>query len=209
MSDNKTMSASEIDDLFLLQADELEAAVSDMAQRVAAPSHAAADDDDFLLQDDELLKMAAVGIDDDPPVAIPIPNLVPPSMPKSAPNPTIPKPKPQATTVTQREVTVSPASFAELRPQQAAQKETASLDMLLDIGLQVTVELGRAKMNIRDILTVGPGTVVELNRVAGEPVDILINGKLIAKGEVVVIGDMFGVRVVDILPPAQRVQSMI
>lgn len=107
------------------------------------------------------------------------------------------------------DVTINPASFADLRPQSNGRKEKASLDMLLDIGLQVTVELGRAKMNIREVLTVGPGTVVELNRVAGEPVDILINGKPIAKGEVVVIGDMFGVRVTDILPPAQRVQSMI
>lgn len=213
MSDNKTMSASEIDDLFLLQADELEAAVSGMAQRVGVPSQKATEsDDDFLLQDDELMEMARVGLDDDPPIAIPIPNPTPP-MPKPAPNPgpapSTPKPKPQAAATPQREVTVNPASFAELRSPQTPQKETASLDMLLDIGLQVTVELGRAKMNIRDILTVGPGTVVELNRVAGEPVDILINGKLIAKGEVVVIGDMFGVRVVDILPPAQRVQSMI
>lgn len=107
------------------------------------------------------------------------------------------------------DVTVNPASFADLRPQTGGRKDKASLDMLLDIGLQVTVELGRAKMNIREVLTVGPGTVVELNRVAGEPVDILINGKPIAKGEVVVIGDMFGVRVTDILPPAQRVQSMM
>lgn len=110
---------------------------------------------------------------------------------------------------TTADVTINPASFADLRPQSNGRKEKASLDMLLDIGLQVTVELGRAKMNIREVLTVGPGTVVELNRVAGEPVDILINGKPIAKGEVVVIGDMFGVRVTDILPPAQRVQSMM
>ncbi len=203
MSDSKAMSASEIDDLFLLQADELEAAVSGMTPRAAVPSPKAAEsDDDFLLQADELMEMAAVSMDEAPAIAIPIPT----PAPRPLPNPPAPKPKPQAP---KREVTVSPASFAELRPQQTAPKDTTSLEMLLDIGLQVTVELGRAKMNIRDILTVGPGTVVELNRVAGEPVDILINGKLIAKGEVVVIGDMFGVRVVDILPPAQRVQSMI
>ena len=199
MSDNKAMSASEIDDLFLLQADELEAAVSGMTPRAGVPSPKAAEsDDDFLLQADELMEMAAVNMDEAPTIAIPIPA----PAPRPSPNPPAPKPK-------QREVTVSPASFAELRPQQAAQKETTSLEMLLDIGLQVTVELGRAKMNIRDILTVGPGTVVELNRLAGEPVYILINGKMIAKGEVVVIGDMFGVQVVDILPPAQSVQSMI
>ncbi len=109
-------------------------------------------------------------------------------------------------------ITVNPASFAEFEPKGAkhrnAHAETTSLEMLLDIGLQVTIELGRARMTIKDILSLGPGTVVELNRVAGEPVDILINGKAIAKGEVVVLGDMFGVRVTDIIPPAQRVESM-
>jgi flagellar motor switch protein FliN len=109
-------------------------------------------------------------------------------------------------------ITVNPASFAEFEPKDAKHRngnaETTSLEMLLDIGLQVTIELGRARMTIKDILSLGPGTVVELNRVAGEPVDILINGKAIAKGEVVVLGDMFGVRVTDIIPPAQRVESI-
>ncbi len=111
-------------------------------------------------------------------------------------------------------ITVNPASFAELQPKAPKHRsnprnDTTSLEMLLDIGLQVTVELGRARMTIKEVLALGPGTVVELNRVAGEPVDILINGKAIAKGEVVVLGDMFGVRVTDIIPPAQRVESMM
>lgn len=115
-------------------------------------------------------------------------------------------------------ITVNPASFAELHPKTPpvgkgrianGRTDTTSLEMLLDIGLQVTIELGRARMTIKEVLSLGPGTVVELNRVAGEPVDILINGKAIAKGEVVVLGDMFGVRVTDIIPPAQRVESMM
>lgn len=111
-------------------------------------------------------------------------------------------------------ITVSPASFADLQSKPAKARanghaDTASLDMLLDISLQITVELGRARMTIKEVLALGPGTVVELNRIAGEPVDILINGKPIAKGEVVVLGDMFGVRVTDIIPPAQRVESMM
>lgn len=111
-------------------------------------------------------------------------------------------------------ITVSPASFADLQPKPAKPRangrgDSANLDMLLDIGLQITVELGRARMTIKEVLALSPGTVVELNRVAGEPVDILINGKPIAKGEVVVLGDMFGVRVTDIIPPAQRVESMM
>jgi flagellar motor switch protein FliN/FliY len=111
-------------------------------------------------------------------------------------------------------ITVNPASFADLasRPKPKApngRSDPQNLDMLLDIGLQINVELGRAKMTIREVLSLLPGTVVELDRVAGEPVDILVNGKPIAKGEVVVLGDMFGVRVTDIIPPAQRVESMI
>jgi flagellar motor switch protein FliN/FliY len=111
-------------------------------------------------------------------------------------------------------ITVSPASFADLQPKSAKPRanghgDTTSLEMLLDISLQITVELGRARMTIKEVLALGPGTVVELNRIAGEPVDILINGKPIAKGEVVVLGDMFGVRVTDIIPPAQRVESMM
>jgi flagellar motor switch protein FliN len=111
-------------------------------------------------------------------------------------------------------ITVSPASFADLQPKPTKPRanghsDTTSLEMLLDIGLQITIELGRARMTIKEVLALGPGTVVELNRIAGEPVDILINGKAIAKGEVVVLGDMFGVRVTDIIPPAQRVESMM
>ncbi len=111
-------------------------------------------------------------------------------------------------------ITVSPASFADLQPKKPkphtnGHTDSPNLDMLMDIGLQITVELGRARMTIKEVLSLGPGTVVELNRVAGEPVDILINGKPIAKGEVVVLGDMFGVRVTDIIPPAQRVQSIL
>jgi flagellar motor switch protein FliN/FliY len=83
-----------------------------------------------------------------------------------------------------------------------------NLDLLLDVTLRVTVELGRTEMSIREVLALGPGSVVELSKVAGEVVDILVNGKLIAHGEVVVIDDMFGVRVTDIIPPSARVRSL-
>ncbi len=81
----------------------------------------------------------------------------------------------------------------------------SNIDLLLDVPLPVAVELGRVDMTIRDILDLGPGAVVELDRTAGEPVDILVNGKLVARGEVVVIDENFGVRVVDIVSPAERV----
>lgn len=82
------------------------------------------------------------------------------------------------------------------------------ISLLLDIPLEVTVELGRVRMLIRDVLELGAGSIVELDRVAGEPVDLLVNGKLIAKGEVVVIEDNFGIRVTEILSPAERVTSL-
>ncbi len=92
------------------------------------------------------------------------------------------------------------APFGE-KPRQGGH---SNIDLLLDVPLPITVELGRTDMTIRDILDLGPGSVVELNRVAGEPVDILVNGKLVARGEVVVIDENFGVRVVDIVTPAER-----
>jgi len=82
-----------------------------------------------------------------------------------------------------------------------------NIDLLLDVPLPIAVELGRTNMAIRDILDLGPGSVVELDRSAGEPVDILVNGKLVARGEVVVIDESFGVRVVDIVSPAERVSG--
>lgn len=106
------------------------------------------------------------------------------------------------------EVTVNPASFETLKPKASNGDGITNLDMLLDINLKISVELGRTTMTIREVLNLGPGTVIELDRLAGEPVDISINGKPIAKGEVVVIGDMFGVRVIDIISPSQRVENM-
>lgn len=86
--------------------------------------------------------------------------------------------------------------------------EAHNIELLLDVPLQITVELGRSRRKIRDVLAMGPGSVVELDRLAGEPVDVLVNGKLIAKGEVVVIDDNFGVRITDIVSPAERVRNL-
>jgi flagellar motor switch protein FliN/FliY len=81
------------------------------------------------------------------------------------------------------------------------------LDLIMDVPLRVTVELGRTRMQIRDVLELGKGSVVELDKLAGEPVDLLVNGKLIARGEVVVIDENFGIRVTDIVSPAERVSG--
>ena len=80
--------------------------------------------------------------------------------------------------------------------------------MLLDIPLQVTVELGRTKRSVKDILELVSGSIIELDKLAGEPVDILVNSRLIAKGEVVVIDENFGVRITDILSKADRLNNL-
>ncbi len=82
------------------------------------------------------------------------------------------------------------------------------IELLLDIPLEVTVELGRVKMLIRDVLELASGSIVELDRMAGEPVDLQVNGKLVAKGEVVVIEDNFGIRVTEIISPINRISSL-
>lgn len=108
-------------------------------------------------------------------------------------------------------VPVKEATFEELEgapsgPQ--AEQTTAPIELLLDIPLLFTVELGRARRVIKDVLALGPGSVVELDRLAGEPVDVLVNGKLLGKGEVVVINENFGVRITDILSPTERIEQL-
>lgn len=83
-----------------------------------------------------------------------------------------------------------------------------NLDFILDIPLEVSVELGRAKILISDLLQLGQGSVIELTKLAGEPLEILINQKLVARGEVVVINEKFGVRLTDIISPAERVKQL-
>lgn len=83
-----------------------------------------------------------------------------------------------------------------------------NLDLLLDIPLEVSVELGRVSLMVRDLLEIGTGSIVELKKTAGEPVEVLVNGRLIARGEVVVVEDNFAVRITEILSPAERVQKL-
>lgn len=84
-----------------------------------------------------------------------------------------------------------------------------NLDFILDIPLQVTVELGRTKLLVKDILQLNQGAVVELSKLAGEPLDIFVNSKLIARGEAVVVNEKFGVRLVDIVTPNERVEKIL
>ena len=86
--------------------------------------------------------------------------------------------------------------------------ETKSLDLILDIPLTVAVELGRSKMLINDLLQLGQGSVIELTKLVGEPLEVLVNQKLVARGEGVVVNEKFGVRLTDIVSPMERVQSL-
>lgn len=104
--------------------------------------------------------------------------------------------------------TVQPAVFSSFENVQGQQAETKNLNMLLDIPLQVTVELGRTKRSVKDILELGSGSIIELDKLAGEPVDILVNNRLIAQGEVVVIDENFGVRVTDIISQSDRIKKL-
>lgn len=114
---------------------------------------------------------------------------------------------PSASSHIAQNVTVQPVQFAPLVASNLMHSET-NIDFIADVPLQVTVELGRTRKLIREILELVPGAVVELDKLAGEPVDILVNGRLIAKGEVVVIDENFGVRVTDIVQPAERMKNI-
>lgn len=107
-----------------------------------------------------------------------------------------------------RNVNVQPVQFAGFPAGGGAHADETNLNLLLDIPLRVTVELGRTHKQIKDILELSQGSIIELDKLAGEPVDILVNNKLIAKGEVVVIDENFGVRVTDIVSQWDRVQKI-
>ncbi len=111
------------------------------------------------------------------------------------------QPKPQP-------VNVQQAQFATFEQPKMTEAEARNLNMLLDIPLQVTVELGRTKHSVKEILQLASGSIIELDRLAGEPVDILVNNRLIAKGEVVVIDENFGVRITDIISQKERINNL-
>jgi flagellar motor switch protein FliN/FliY len=113
----------------------------------------------------------------------------------------------------------APAAAAPARPAAARASAAAAvpsvgdysgknLEVLLDIPLQVVVELGHTEMPIQKILDLGPGSVIELNRLAGEPINILVNGKLVARGEVVVVDENFGVKITNIISPMERLSQL-
>lgn len=98
--------------------------------------------------------------------------------------------------------------FQELKADALAGVSTQRIDMILDIPVTLTVELGRTKIAIRNLLQLAQGSVVELDALAGEPMDVLVNGCLIAQGEVVVVNDKFGIRLTDIITPEERLRGL-
>ncbi len=102
----------------------------------------------------------------------------------------------------------SPEIFRELSSNTAVDGMAKDIDFILDIPVLLTVELGRTKIAIKNLLQLAQGSVVELDGLAGEPMDVLVNGCLIAQGEVVVVNDKFGVRLTDIITPAERIRKL-
>ena len=102
---------------------------------------------------------------------------------------------------------VNPVQFATLESTADA-RQPNGIELLLDVPLRISVELGKATMTIREVLGLGPGSIVELDKMAGEPVDIVANDKLIAHGEVVVVDENFGVRVTDIVTLEKRLSGL-
>lgn len=100
------------------------------------------------------------------------------------------------------------AIFNQLAPAVATNAPVGDIDLVLDIPVQLTVELGRTKIPIRHILQLAQGSVVELDGLAGEPMDVMVNGCLIAQGEVVVVNDKFGIRLTDIVTPSDRIRKL-
>lgn len=102
---------------------------------------------------------------------------------------------------------LKPASFSPVQDKKAGDS-LKNIDFILDVPLKINVNLGAARMVIKDLLQLGQGSVIELEKLAGEPMDVMIGEKLIARGEVVVVNDKFGVRLTDIVSPTERIKQL-
>jgi flagellar motor switch protein FliN/FliY len=100
------------------------------------------------------------------------------------------------------------ATFAEIEPAPQENSNPQNMDFLLDIPLEISVELGKTKMSIGDLLKLGQGSVVELDKLTDQPLEIYVNKKLMAQGEVVVVNEKFGIRLINIISPSERVREL-
>jgi flagellar motor switch protein FliN/FliY len=104
---------------------------------------------------------------------------------------------------------VARAQFGDLRPDAAAAAgQEMNLNLILDVSVTLSLEVGRAQMSVRDLLQLAPGAIVELDRLAGEPLDVLVNGVRIARGELVVVNEKFGIRLTDVVSPSERMEQV-
>ena len=137
------------------------------------------------------------------PEPAPTPAPAPAPAPAAAPPPAAPMPDMQmqqmAMPQPQQQVNVQPAQFQPFAGTYPTALQPENIDLIMDVPLEVTVELGRTHKSIQEILDFAPGTILELNKIAGEPIDVLVNGKYVAKGEVVVIEESFGIRITEIM----------
>lgn len=106
------------------------------------------------------------------------------------------------------EAAAQQVNFDEVSSSSSGSSSDVNMDVILDIPVTISMEVGRSKMNIRNLLQLNQGSVVELERMAGEPLDVMVNGTLIAHGEVVVVNEKFGIRLTDIISPAERVKKL-
>ncbi|MDH6596916.1 flagellar motor switch phosphatase FliY [Bacillus aerius] len=127
---------------------------------------------------------------------------------QSAPMQQSAPPKRQAKPKPAEPVNVAPVEFEAFSEPQHTTSQLGNLDMLMDIPLSITVELGRTQRSVKEVLELSAGSIIELDKLAGEPVDILVNKRIVAKGEVVVIDENFGVRVTDILSQSERLSNL-
>lgn len=143
----------------------------------------------------------------EPQVSTPEPQQAAPQT-QSAPAQQAAPPKRQAKPKPAAPVNVAPVEFEAFSEPQHTTSQLGNLDMLMDIPLSITVELGRTQRSVKEVLELSAGSIIELDKLAGEPVDILVNKRIVAKGEVVVIDENFGVRVTDILSQSERLSNL-
>ncbi|SCY07906.1 flagellar motor switch protein FliN/FliY [Nitrosospira sp. Nl5] len=129
----------------------------------------------------------------------------------------MPAKKANSARITEQEATMAkPAAAADVAPAQIFEQFAGTpkaeihndIEMIMDIPVQLTVQLGRTKIAIKNLLQLAQGSVVELDGLAGEPMDVLVNGCLIAQGEVVVVNEKFGIRLTDIITPSERIRKL-
>lgn len=128
--------------------------------------------------------------------------------PFPAPTPISAAAMPEVAPMSQAPTAVHPVQFMPLTPELPSNDQAHGIELLMDVALEVSVELGRSHMSIGEILALRTGSVIELDKLAGEPVDVSVNGTLIARGEVVVVDEKFGVRITEVVSKARRLASV-